>query len=91
MRSGAGARARVDAALRLAHDVRDRAAAESSFVPVLVEAPVRGLVVGEPTKTRRPRSPDGGIELEIDRVVVRVSRGAEAKTVAVVIQALNGR
>ena len=30
----------------------------------------------------------GGIELEIDRVVVRVERGAEATTVAAVIQAL---
>ena len=30
----------------------------------------------------------GGIELEIDGVVVRVERGAEAMTVAAVIQAL---
>ena len=38
-------------------------------------------------KKRRRRSRDGGIELEIDGVVVWVSRGAEAKTVAAVIQA----
>ena len=67
-------------------EARDRAAAETSFVPVLVEA-ARPPVVGEPKKRRR-RARDGGIELEIDGVVVRVSRGAEAKTVAAVIQAL---
>ena len=32
----------------------------------------------------------GGIELEINGVVVRASRGGEAKTVAAVIQALQG-
>jgi transposase len=57
------------------------------FVPVLVEpstvAPAAGVA-----KKRRRRSRDGGIELEIDGVVVRVSRGAEAKTVAAVIQEL---
>ena len=67
-------------------EARDRAA-ETSFVPVLVEA-TRPAVVAEPPKKRRRRSRDGGIELEIDGVVVGVSRGAEAKTVAAVIQAL---
>ena len=37
---------------------------------------------------KRLRSRDGGIELEIEGVVVRVGRGAEAKTVAAVIKAL---
>ena len=68
-------------------EARDRAA-ETSFVPVLIEPAVRTPVVAEPRKKRRRRSRDGGIELEIDGVVVRVSRGAEAKTVAAVIQAL---
>ena len=45
-------------------EARDRAA-ETSFVPVLVEA-ARPAVVAEPSKKRRRRSRDGGIELEID-------------------------
>ena len=56
------------------------------FVPVLVEPPP--AAASEPPKKRRRCSRDGGIELEIDGVLVRVSRGAEAKTVAAVIQAL---
>jgi transposase len=55
-----------------------------TFVPALVEAP------DKPSRTRpRPaRSGHGDIELEIDGMVVRVRRGAEAKTVAAVIKAL---
>ena len=68
-------------------EARDRGA-ETSFVPVLMEAAVRPPVVAEPPRKRRRRTRDGGIELEIDGVLVRVSRGAEAKTVAAVIQAL---
>lgn len=70
-----------------------RKAAEASagaFVPVVIEAaPVREAAASKP-KPRRRRASDGGIELEIDGVVVRVSRGAEARTVAAVIQALKG-
>ena len=40
----------------------------------------------KPKKGRRARP--GGIELEIDGAVVRVERGAEARKVAAVIQAL---
>ena len=40
-----------------------------------------------PKKRRKPRA-GGDIEIEIDGVVVRIGRGAEAKTVAAVIQAL---
>ena len=63
-------------------------AAAPRFVPVLVEPPP---AAAEAPKKRRRRSRDGGIELEIDGVVVRVSRGAEAKTVPAVIPALKGR
>ena len=60
-------------------------APELRFAPVVVEpTPL-------PTpraRRRRNRRGDGGIELEIDGVVVRVGRGAEAKTVAAVIRAL---
>ena len=59
-------------------EARERAAAETSFVPVFVETAVRTPVAAGPPKKRR-RSRDGGIELEIDGVVVRVSRGAEAR------------
>jgi transposase len=59
-------------------------APEPKFVPVVVE---RAPAPPHP-KRRRSRRGDGGIELEIDGVVVRVGRGAEAKTVAAVIRAL---
>jgi transposase len=55
-----------------------------SFVPALVEAPEKP----ERGRPRSPRAGRGDIELEIDGVVVRVRRGAEAKTVAAVIKAL---
>jgi transposase len=57
-----------------------------SFVPAVVEA-----VDPERVDRARPRSARtgrGDIELEFEGVVVRVRRGAEAKTVAAVIKAL---
>ena len=62
-----------------------------TFAPVVIEAAALPVVAAprdeaKPKKTRRTRQ--GGIELEIDGVVMRVSRGAEAKTVAAVIKAL---
>jgi transposase len=65
------------------------------FAPVVVEGPA--LPVARPPvepqlrmkKTRRSRQ--GGIELEIDGVVMRVARGAEARTVAAVIKALKAQ
>lgn len=53
------------------------------FAPVVVEP-----AAPKPVKRRRSRRGEGGIELEIDGVVVRVGHGAEAKTVAAVIKAL---
>ena len=55
-------------------------AATAALVPVLVEAPPAALIVEAP-KRRRRRSCGGGIELEIDGAVVRVSRGAEAAVI----------
>ena len=72
---------------RQARDQNGAPELRSSFVPVLVETAVRTPVAAEPPKRRR-RSRDVGIELEIDGVVVRVGRGAEARTVAAVIKAL---
>ena len=60
-----------------------------SFVPALVEA-----VNSEKVERSRPRSARtgrGDIELEFQGVVVRVRRGAEAKTVAAVIGALKAQ
>jgi hypothetical protein len=62
-----------------------------AFTPVMIEPvalpmPSAGRPEAKP-KTPRRSSP-GQIELEIDGVVVRVGRGAQAKTVAAVIQAL---
>ena len=66
------------------------ASAELQFAPVVVEPPPGSPV---PLRPKRPRQRgrrrgDGGIELEIDGVVMRVARGADAKTVAAVIRAL---
>lgn len=62
----------------------------TSFVPVVIEAPeIRAAPAALPQpKKRRRRSREGGIELDVAGVKVRVERGAEAKTIAAVIQAL---
>jgi len=59
------------------------------FAPVIVE-PAAAPVAARPKRSRRRarRGGDGGIELEIGGVAVRVERGADAKTVAAVIRAL---
>ena len=71
-------------------DARDTGPSEPIFAPVVLEAPPETAAAqrGEarPKTVRRTRP--GGIELEIDGVVMRVERGAEARTVAAVIQAL---
>lgn len=58
------------------------------FVPVVVE-PVKPEPASLRRKTRRPRR--GGIELEIDGVVVRVGSDTSVKTVAAVIDALKAQ
>ncbi|MGD9925732.1 MAG: transposase, partial [Pseudorhodoplanes sp.] len=60
------------------------------FVPAVVEAPLpeRAVRRRERKRTRNVDRSSGVIEVEIDGVTVRVSRGAEAKTVAAVIRAL---
>ena len=70
-----------------------RKAAEPSpgaFVPVVVDAPPVREALAVKSKRRRRLAREGGIELEINGVAVRVERGAEAKTVAAVILALQG-
>ncbi len=61
---------------------------EPMFAPVVVE-PAKPEPAQPRRKTRRPRR--GGIELEIDGVVVRVGSDASAKTVAAVIGALKAQ
>ena len=59
------------------------------FTPVVVEAaPTPAPAERRPVRRKSRRSGEGGIELEIDGVTVRVDRGAEAKTVAANIRAL---
>ena len=57
-----------------------------NFVPALVEAADPEAV--DRARPKPARAGRGDIELEFDGVVVRVRRGAEAKTVAAVIKAL---
>ena len=64
--------------------------AAPAFVPAIVDASVPEQPDGR-RKTGRRRRPGhvcGIIEVEIDGVTVRVARGADAKTVAMVIRAL---
>lgn len=62
------------------------------FVPVIVEpAPASASAVSHPKRLRprrRRRAGEGGIELEISGVTVRVERGADSGMVAAVIRAL---
>ncbi len=60
------------------------------FVPAVVDAPLlaRAHRRRERKRARRAGGISGVIELAIDGVMVRVGRGAEAKTVAAVIRAL---
>jgi transposase len=60
------------------------------FVPAVVEEPAPAPVRRQRRPRRASRSVDatGLIELEIGGVTVRVGRGAEARTVTAVIQAL---
>lgn len=65
---------------------------EPLFAPVVIAPkPVPSPVTSALPSAKRPRRRShrgGGIEMEIDGVVVRVERGADAKTVAAVIGAL---
>ena len=70
--------------------LREARKAGAAFVPVVVDRPASVEAQPSKPKTRRRRGGDGLIELEIDGVAVRVGRGAEARTVAAVIQALKG-
>ena len=60
------------------------------FVPAVVDAPLLARAHRRRVRKRARRADgvSGIIELEIDGVMVRVGRGAEAKTVAAVIRAL---
>lgn len=60
------------------------------FVPAVVDTPLPTRTVRSRGRKRARRADgvSGIIELEIDGVTVRIGRGAEAKTVAAVIQAL---
>jgi transposase len=61
---------------------------EPPFAPVVIEPAPSVAEKSRPKRQRRRSRGGGGIELEIDGVVVRVERGADAKTVAAVIGAL---
>jgi transposase len=59
------------------------------FVPAVVETALPERVArGRRKRTRQSDRTSGSIEVEIEGVTVRIRRGAEAKTVAVVLRAL---
>jgi transposase len=58
------------------------------FVPAVVDAPPDSWRKRGKTRIRRRGDAFGMIEVEIEGVMVRVGRGADAKTVAAVIHAL---
>lgn len=63
------------------------------FVPAVVEAALLERAPYRRHRKRTRRAADctsGIIEVEIDGVVIRVGRGAEAKTIAAVLRALKG-
>lgn len=63
--------------------------APSLFVQAVVEPELPAPDLAKPQRRLGSRAVDSGlIEVEIDGVVVRVGRGAEAKTVAAVLKAL---
>ena len=68
-------------------EARKESAEGVNFVPVVVEPGDEPPPVPRPKK-RAKRTGDGAIEVDIDEVRVRIGRGAEARTVAAVIQAL---
>ena len=62
---------------------------EPAFAPVVLEQPI--VPAGKtPSLHKLRRAGRGGIELEIDGVVVRVDRGAKRKTVSAVIPGAEG-
>jgi transposase len=73
--------------------VREAAEGAEPKAPLFVPAVVESTMPEAPRMCVKPRSrrrddADGIIEVEIDGVTVRINRGAEAKTVAAVLQAL---
>lgn len=78
---------------RLARLGPSRSAERPMFVPVIVATGPKALPGDEPStgakpRRRRRRSEDASIELEIDGVMVRVGRDADAGAIAAVIGAL---
>lgn len=65
-------------------------APESLFVPAVIAKPSTGRPQKRQSRPRKRKTvrEAGVIELEIDGIAMRVSRGADAKTVAAVIRAL---
>ncbi|WP_441774655.1 IS66-like element accessory protein TnpA [Labrys sp. KB_33_2] len=73
---------------RIDRDILDQA--PPSFVPAVIEASAAVPSPAPPPARRRraAKRSTGGIELEIDGVVVRVGAGASAETITAVIAAL---
>ncbi|MBC2662460.1 transposase [Novosphingobium flavum] len=73
--------------------LRKQMESQSVAVPAFVPAIVDAVVADEPAPAiqrpkRRRRSKASAVELEIDGVAVKISRGADAGVIAAVIEAL---
>jgi len=74
---------------RASRQSREVEVPEAMFVPAVVMAP-SSQPMAKPARPRKRKATReaGVIELEIDGIVMRVARGADARTVAAVIRAL---
>jgi transposase len=65
-------------------------ATELQFVPAVVDAGVPAPALGEWRKAPRskPKPDVGMIEIEVDGVMIRAVRGADATMIATIVQAL---
>jgi len=63
---------------------------EPLFVPAVIEPEPVAVPVPRKQRSRRARSP-AAVELVIDGVAVKIARGADARVIAAVIDALKTR
>jgi transposase len=62
------------------------------FAPAILDVPTKPVAKEpEPARASRKKSSSGAIELEIGGTLVRIASGADAATIAAVIQAVKAQ